>query len=166
MMIIVSGLPGSGKSYFAENLAIQLGAAHISSDRERNSMGARGRYSYEQKLSIYNAMARKTRQLVESGKHVVVDATFYRSEMIDLFKGVAKECRCPIWFIKIEANDDLIRERIRKPRKDSEANYDVYLKIKDQFEKLKVPHLILRSRRNNIKAMLSSALEYIGQRHE
>jgi len=166
MMIIVSGLPGSGKSYFAENLAIQLGAAYINSDRERNSMGARGRYSYEQKLSIYVAMARKTRQLLESGKHVVVDATFYRSEMIDLFKRVAKDCRYPVWFFKIEANENLIRERIGKPRKDSEANYNVYLKIKDQFEKLNVPHLILRSQRNNIKAMLNSALEYIGLRHE
>ena len=53
MIIVVSGLPGTGKSYFAEKLSGRLGAVHFNSDKMRNALHVRGKYTIGDKLHIY-----------------------------------------------------------------------------------------------------------------
>ena len=166
MITVVFGLPGSGKSFFAEKLSRRLEAVYINSDRLRNSLGARGMYTIEDKLVIYNAMADRVTQRLKEGKPVVVDATFYKQAMINIFLELARTHLVPINFIKVQANEALIKERLSKPRKDSEANYDVYLKIREQFEEIKVPYLTLQSENDNVDEMLKVALVYIDTMHE
>jgi predicted kinase len=166
MIVVVLGLPGTGKSYFAEKLANQLGAVHINSDRLRNARRAQGKYTIGDKLLIYRGMADKTGQALDQGKSVIVDATFYKCMMIDLFMKLAKDHESPIRFIKIEADETLVQARLRRARTDSEADFQVYLKIKDEFEELYVPHLTLQSQADNINTMIESAVQYIDDVHE
>ncbi len=166
MIIVVMGLPGSGKSYFAEKLSRQLEAVYINSDQVRNALGARGKYTVEDKMVVYNTMVDKARHALADGKRVVVDATFYQHRMVEIFKDLAMMYLSPICFIKVEADENLIKSRLTKLRHDSEADYNVYLKIKNQFEDPGVPYLSLRSEEDNIHDMLELALEYIGQLHE
>lgn len=166
MIIVVSGLPGTGKSYFAEKLSDLLGAVHINSDKLRNALHARGKYTLDDKLHIYRVMAKKTDEALDQGRSVIADATFYKHEMIDLFITLAKDHASPIRFIKIEADESLVRERLQKRRTDSEADFQVYVKIKDEFEDLDVPHLVIQSEADNIDTMIESALRYIGDSHE
>jgi predicted kinase len=56
MIIIVMGLPGSGKSYFAQRLAITINADYISSDRVRKTMMSSRTYSTKEKLLVYDEM--------------------------------------------------------------------------------------------------------------
>jgi len=49
MIIIVCGLPGSGKSFFAHRLAAKLDALHISSDKTRKEMKTLGHYTFTDK---------------------------------------------------------------------------------------------------------------------
>jgi predicted kinase len=107
-------------------------------------------------------MADKAGQALNQNKSVIVDATFYKRMMIDLFLTLAKDHASLIRFIKIEADESLVKERLRKVRVDSEANFQVYLKIKREFEELQVPYLTLRSEEHNIHTMIESALHYIG----
>ena len=166
MIIVVLGLPGTGKSYFAEKLSDRLGAVHINSDKLRNALHARGKYTIDDKLHIYRVMAEKTDQALDQGKSVIVDATFYKHEMIDLFMSLAKDRAAPIRFIKIEADEALVRERLQKRRTDSEADFQVYVKIKGEFDELDVPHLVIQSEAHNIDTMIEPALRYIGDSHE
>jgi len=166
MIIIVLGLPGTGKSYFAEKLSDRLGAVHINSDSMRNALHARGKYTIGDKLHIYRAMAEKTDHVLDEGKSVIVDATFYKHEMIDLFLTLAKDRATPLRFIKIEADETLVRERLQKCRADSEADFQVYLKIKDEFDALHVPHVVILSGANNVQTMIESAIHYINDPHE
>lgn len=163
---MVLGLPGTGKSYFAQKLSDRLGAVHINSDRLRNALQARGKYTIEDKLHIYRIMADKASEALAQGKFVIVDATFYKRGMIDLFLSLAKDQASPIRFIKIEADESLVQERLQKTRMDSEADFQVYLEIKRDFEELQVPFLVLRSEQNNINTMIESALGYIGSPHD
>jgi predicted kinase len=166
MIIVVLGLPGTGKSYFAEKLADRIRAVHINSDRLRNALDARGKYAIGDKFKIYRAMAENTDQVLGQGKSVIVDGTFYKHEMIDLFITLAKDHASPIRFIKIEADETVVHERLEKGRTDSEADFQVYLKIKNEFEELDVPHLVIQSEAHNIETMIESALPYIGDLHE
>jgi predicted kinase len=164
MIIVVLGLPGSGKSYFAQALAMDINAHYLNSDLIRNEKGARGKYSTEDKMLVYQTMAEKARQIVLTGNDVVVDGTFYLAATVDLFRTLSSTLATAIVFISIVAHEQLIRERLSQVRKDSEANYDVYLKIKEVVEPLEVAHLTLQSSKNNIDDMLSRAKDYIQTR--
>lgn len=161
MIIVVAGLPGSGKSYFAQALAKDVNAAYVNTDRVRNEMEARGKYSRDDKMLIYRIMVDKASEHLLEGRDVVVDGTFYLAATIDLFRTLSSALMTPIHFISIVADEELIRERLAQRRDDSEADYDVYLKIKEEVEPLEVAHVTIKSGRNNIDEMLSKARDYI-----
>jgi hypothetical protein len=50
---------------------------------------------------------------------------------------------------------------LARPRTDSEADYDVYLRVKKEVEPLQVPYLTIQSGQDNIDEMLTTALDYI-----
>lgn len=162
MIVIVAGLPGSGKSFFAEHLAEELDAPYINSDRVRLTLPGAGKYSYAQKLTVYKAMLAQAAQILEENKSVVVDATFYHRTMREMFIRLAQGYNVLIRFIEIVANESVIRERLSKPRRYSAANYTVYEQVRDEFEPIVIPHLTLESTDDNLESMLRIAKEYIG----
>lgn len=163
MVIIVSGLPGSGKSYFAQRLAEAMDAVYLSSDRIRNSLQARGKYSLEDKMQIYRIMAELAVKHLNRGEWVVADATFYHHSMRDLFSGIAVRHHAHIAFILVMASEILSRRRLAKPREDSEADFGVYENMKLLFEPYANEHLELHSGTDNVSEMLAIATKYLHQ---
>lgn len=166
MLVIVMGLPGSGKSYFAEKLAVKLRAEHLKSDRIRKDLNLLGRYSLEDKVVIYSEMKRLSEENLKTGKPVVLDATFHLKKIRQIFYELADKFPDPIFLILVEAEEHVIRERLSKPREDSEADLEVYNLIKGKFEAVSMPHLKLQSTQNNITEMISIAEHYIQNPHE
>lgn len=161
MVVIVCGLPGSGKSYFASQLASVLHAEYINSDKLRKELGASGKYSLGDRLAIYDELVRAASELLKQGRTVVVDATFYLDSMRRMFQSGVRQWCSEIICIHVFADESLIRERLSKPRTDSEADYKVYLYLKDQFQKIEGPHLEIESTNDNLKSMLDKAMAYI-----
>lgn len=161
MIILVAGLPGSGKSFLAGKLAAKLGAVHLNSDRIRQELHATGKYSPEDKLAIYREMLMRTAALVEQRNDAVVDATFYNHYLREIFIRLADGYTTPLFVIEVTADEGLIRRRLQQPRTDSEADVEVYERIRDEFEEITMPHLILQSTNDNLDAMLTTAINYI-----
>lgn len=161
MIIIIAGLPGSGKSYFAARLAAKTGAVHISSDKIRKSLDALSKYTVTDKEAVYRKMAEITEKSLAENKTAVLDATFYRKPLRDLFSEIARRYGVPLVFILVKADEGLVKERLAKPREDSEADESVYYKIRDQFEEITQPHVCLESTNDNITQMLNKATTYI-----
>ena len=162
MIVLVGGLPGSGKTYFAKKLAGETDAILFSSDKVRKFLGASGRYNIEDKLHVYKELASLAEsELINSKKRVVIDATFYHQSMRLLFTELATRLWVPLYFIWIYANEKVIMKRTQIPREDSEADFEVYKKIRDQFEPITIPCLMLESTDNNIGIMLKKAEDYI-----
>ena len=159
MVIIVFGLPGSGKSYFASRLATTISAGYINSDVERKKFLAQRTYSEKEKSSIYTHMASIMVQTIQQGKSIVIDATFYKQRLRDLFYEKAGET--PLIFIEVFANDEISRQRLSMKRADSDANYVVYKKIRSQWEPMLKPHLVLESTNDNIDRMIETAVDHI-----
>lgn len=166
MIVIVCGLPGSGKSFFASQLAASMDAEYINSDGVRKQLGAMGRYTLDDKLFVYKEMLRQARGFLELGKDVVVDATFYLDSMRDMFTAMAKAMKSDICFIHIYADETIVKERLCKPRPDSEADFAVYRAIREEFERIGFPHLELESMNGNITSMMDQARSYISALHE
>ena len=85
MIIIVFGLPGSGKSYFASQLAKMLNADYINSDKIRMAMFVKRTYTINEKLAVYNEMLMQARKAEKNHTNLVLDATFYKNEIREIF---------------------------------------------------------------------------------
>lgn len=161
MLIVVCGLPGSGKSFFAKRLSERLDARYLSSDRARKDLEARGQYAFDDELNVYEQMAVDAGRALRKGKDVVVDATFYRKEMRDIFSTLSRLLHQPGACIRIVCDEDLTRERLSRPRLDSQADFSIYKQVESQFEDLEDDHLVLESTRDNIDSMLQQGLRYV-----
>ena len=160
MIAIVFGLPGSGKSYFAVKLAELINASYISSDQLRMQLYANRTYKENEKLLVYDAMLLKMKDHLLQGENVVLDATFYKNEIRQKFIKAGKKLS-ELVFVEINANETLTWERLQKKRLDSEADFEVYKKVKALWEPMKDDHLILQSTNENLAEMLRQAENYI-----
>ncbi len=166
MVVVVFGLPGSGKSYFASRLAGILQAQYLSSDILRKHLLAARKYTRDEKEQVYDKLLEQAQNVVLKGEKVVLDATFYtvhlRRMCTEAFRAVGQKTM----FIEIWAEEALIRERLKQRRLHSEADYSIYLKVKEFFQPMFAEHLLLQSKQDNISQMLDLALQYIRDHHE
>ena len=160
-MIIVSGLPGSGKTHLASRLASKLGAEYISSDLTRKEIESRGEYAFEDNLTVYEEMARRAGDELRHGNTVVIDATFYLREMRSLFSTLAALLHKKVCNIELFADKNLIRQRLSQPRLHSHADYAVYEQLVSQYESPEGEHLTLESTDDNIDDLLMQAESYV-----
>jgi predicted kinase len=165
MIVIVFGLPGSGKSYFASRLAKLINAGYVNSDRLRKEMFKTRTYSEQEKAAVYHAMLEKMKEAIHQNRNLVVDATFHKSETRKPFIKET-EGKENIFFIEVRADENIIRERLKKDRADSEADFEMYKFIKQHYEPLNIHHLLLESTDENIDDMLQKAAAYLHRKND
>jgi predicted kinase len=159
MVIIVFGLPGSGKSYFASALANRIGALYLSSDKIRKELFAVRTYKDDEKEKVYQEILKQTVKGTAKND-VVVDATFCSAHWRDIFKERITPGHQLKW-IEIKAAEELVRKRLSKPRLESDADFSIYRKLRDKWEPMNEHHLILESDNENFEAMISEAIHYL-----
>lgn len=162
LVVAVFGLPGSGKSFFAVRFSNLIQAVYVSSDQLRKKMFENRTYKEEEKLLVYRKILLLVHHLLSQDKNVVLDATFYKSEIRTYFQ---KEItgKAKLLFIEVRADEELIRERLKRKRQESEADYKVYQKIKKAWEPMEEDHLVLQSGKGNLSDMLQLAMTYVQQ---
>ncbi len=141
---MICGLPGTGKTTLAKAVAEKIDAISINSDSIRMSMLEEREYTEEEKKMIYQAMFEEAGKNLKEGKNVVLDATFYKKELRESVEEVAKEAGTGFCIVECVTHEDLLKERIFKRKKEeteSEADFEVYKKVKTQFEPIEEEHL-------------------------
>ncbi|MFZ1785989.1 MAG: AAA family ATPase [Ferruginibacter sp.] len=159
-VVVVFGLPGSGKSYFAGRLAKNLDAVYINSDQVRMDLFKKRSYSPEEKDAVYRQMLSKLTEALNQKRNVVLDATFHKADTRELFIKEMED-KGGIQFIEVTAKEDIIRDRLKEERPYSEADFNIYQLISRQFEPFTRPHLLLESTNENIDDMLLQATAYL-----
>lgn len=161
MLILVGGLPGAGKTYFASRLSERLGASYISSDLMRKQMEEQGRYAFEDRLDVYELMASRAANALRQNIPVVVDATFYRKQMREMFFTLATLMHLKYVFIEIVAEEEVIERRLRRTAAPLEADLSVYQMVKSKYEQPDVMYSVIESKDDNIEEMVTMAMQYI-----
>ncbi len=161
MIVIVFGLPGSGKSYFASRLAEKLKADYINSDIIRKKITKHPTYSEEEKRQVYKKMLDEVYEHAYSRKALVIDGTFYKNEIRDNFKILADDLNIELKWIEINAPEELIQKRVTQKREYSDADFEVYRMIKQQYSPFRDNYLSLDSKENNVNEMIDQALDYL-----
>lgn len=140
-LLLIGGLPGTGKSTLARGLAEQAGFEVIRSDVVRKELGGwlgiTDLYSAEFTQKTFGECQRRARRLLRDGLRVIVDATFRGEARRREFLGLAEECGVPGMLFLCEAEPALVRERLAQRVGDaSDADWEVYQLLADKWEPL------------------------------
>jgi predicted kinase len=161
MLILIAGLPGTGKTTIARAFAARCGAVHLNSDALRRELGLMGHYSPEDKMRVYDMLLMRADEALKAGKIVVVDSTFYKKNIREPFEHLAERNNVPLKWVEIQAGESVLRERLSKPRSDSEADYTVYEKIRDQQEPFPEERLVLNSEQETPESAAEKIQHYL-----
>lgn len=145
MIIIVIGLPGTGKTYFAKYFAKETGAVHLNTDVVREKLGFKGDYDEKTKQQVYNELFKQAKIELQKGADIIVDGTFHQKRRRKQFERLAAEMSQDIYFIQLKVDEKTAKKRVNKERKYSEAGPDVYDELKSGFEPVERDYLELKS---------------------
>lgn len=122
-LVLVGGLPGTGKSTLSEELAEGLGASVISSDQVRTELfgeagqkgGAyqAGAYSPDNVDRTYAAMLDRASDLLAGGQSVVLDASWTSQRHRRPASEAAEHARAELVSFQCTAPDAVVGERLR-----------------------------------------------------
>jgi hypothetical protein len=148
VLVLLCGLPGSGKSWLAPHLARALRAAALHSDERRKRLAGlpsdtpapsafgQGLYTRAQRTETYRALLEDTVQALQNGRSVVVDASFTRREFRQPFVDAAARLGVRWCLARLEAPEEVVRERLAaRAGGASDADFAVYLGARATFER-------------------------------
>lgn len=151
-MIITHGLPGSGKTTFAQAALERLQAIRIRSDVERKrlyGLNERADSHAQQGMNIYDAAATQrtyarllelARDLLVAGVPVIVDAAFLVQDERAAFRELAQQLHVPFVIASMQASPETLHKRIvqrsSEGRDASEADLAVLAMLQEKQELL------------------------------
>lgn len=149
MLILICGLPGTGKSTVANALARKIGATVLRTDEIRKKLFEEPRYSEEEKELVYRVIFLIAEHLLKNRCNVIIDGTFYKRALRQQVYEIAEKTNSSIEVVECVTPEYLIKRRMESGRKRalSDADYEVYKKIKDEFEPIERKHIVIDTSR-------------------
>lgn len=135
-VVLVGGMPGTGKSTLARSLASRAGFEVVRSDLVRKQLAATSDpppahlYSPEWDDRTYDACLARVERGLWEGRRVLVDATFRDATRRRQFLDAARNWAVPTVALQCQASPELVRERLEGRRDDpSDADWQVYQRL-------------------------------------
>jgi predicted kinase len=166
MIVVMAGLPGTGKSTMARALADELGGVVLNKDDLRAELFPKEflEYSTGQDDFVQDLMLRTAEYLLTRYPKLIVfldGRTFSRAYQIQHVIDVAEKLGTPWRIIECVCREMIARQRIEDGKKHPAKNrtVDLYLKIRDEFEAITMPKLVINTS-GEMKASLAAAREF------
>jgi predicted kinase len=168
VFLILSGLPGSGKSVLARRLQPQLPAAIVETDHVRRLVFRLPRYTDKESAWVYAVSHALIERLLCQGRSVIFDATNLVERNRSVLYRIAERCQSRMVIVRTVAPESVIEERMlrRSQRLDandrSDADIAVYLKLRQTEQAIAQPHLVIDTTQNSeesVRRILSACQE-------
>ncbi|MDM7998425.1 MAG: ATP-binding protein [Dehalococcoidia bacterium] len=150
-LVVVSGLPGTGKSYFCRRLAERIDLVILESDSLRRQLFLIPSYSKEESARLFRACHGLVEELLRRGISVALDATNLEEHNRERLYHIADQCGARLVIVRMEAPPEVVQQRLqRRAKKEdeadhSEADWSVYTKMKSTVEKIGRNHFAVDS---------------------
>ena len=161
MILIVFGLPATGKTHLSEMTAIKFDAVHLNTDIIRKELNLQGKYDEHSKHMVYDHMLEQMVHHALNNQDIIVDGTYQKEEHRNQYLQKARELNQELYFIELRAKEQTIKERMQSDRNHSEADFQVYKYLKRSFEQKNEPHLILWTDEHTDTELLNNIKLYI-----
>lgn len=149
-LLLLSGLPGTGKSFLARKVAERLPCVIVESDSVRKilTQGNPDYTPYESSF-IHRISHKVIEQLLWEGHNVIHDATNLAESHREQLYRVVTRIRAKLVIVQTIAPEAIVRERLaerfihRDPLDMSDADWDVYKQLQVELEAIRRPHLVV-----------------------
>jgi predicted kinase len=148
-LVVVSGLPGSGKSYFCRRLASRHPLARLDSDALRKSLFDQPTHSPEESRRLFAACHYVLDRLLGSGISALLDATNLREVHRRQLYAIAERHGAKLVLVSLRAPAAVVEGRLaaRARRADpedlSDAGPEVYQRMRSLDEPIARPHIVV-----------------------
>ena len=176
MLILICGLPCTGKSKLSRQLSHELGATWLRSDKFREVMfpdqtrpeaGEQKLYPQSHRIAKNKAMVFAAEILLNEGKQVIIDSNLSSKSSRACFYELASDLNIDLFIIQCSVPEEIAKEWIEKRIEkhiDSRfkiASYEVYKKKKEKFEVFDKEVLKIDMQRP-IESVLIDVKNYLG----
>jgi len=152
--IVVSGLPGSGKSYFCNRLAERLPFVILESDALRKILFPSPTYSLQESNRLFRACHLLIEQLLRKGIPLILDATNLSERYRERLYSIADRLDVKLILVRVEAPVEVVRERLKarregaNPEDKSDADWEVYQRMRPVVQKIRRNHYAVDTSRD------------------
>jgi len=151
-LIVVSGLPGTGKSYFCHQLAKRLPAIILESDVLRKALFSSPNYSAPESAHLFRVCHHLMESLLKKGISLIFDATNLSERHREHLYSITYRLGIKLVLVRVEAPPQLVYERLKDRGESleckSDADWAVYQKMKPQVEKIRRNHYVVDTSRD------------------
>ena len=154
VLVIVSGLPGTGKSYFSRRLAKQVPLLTIESDSLRQTLFSQPTYNGTESARLFRACHQLMADLLEERISIIFDATNLREVHRERLCHIAEQRNVEPILVQIQAPSEVVHQRLkgREQGVDSEdhstADWLVYNRMRPTAEPIRRNHVMVDSSRD------------------
>lgn len=162
-LVLLSGLPGAGKTTFALLLAERTGAAVVESDAVRHEIAVRPNYTRAESRSVFETVEVRARESLLTGSDVIIDATNLTRHDRARFVRLTRNVRARLVIVRLVAPYEILVERLEGPRAgSSEAGPGVLALMQSRPQAIAQPHVVVDTS-FDIEPALSAVARMLGQ---
>ena len=165
-LIVLSGLPGTGKSHFANELSQRIPVLIVGSDRMRKALVAKPKYNPGEHTRVFSNCHQLIENFLQEGYRVVFDATNLTNGFRQTLYDIAEKTETPLTIIWFTAPIDLVRRRLDaragglRIDSHSDADWQIHCRLRPIEEPINRPHLIVDSSQD-ISPVLDQVVQLI-----
>jgi predicted kinase len=150
--IAVSGLPGTGKSYFCKQLAKRLPFVILESDALRKALFSSPSYSPQESSHLFQAVHLLIERLLKRGVPLILDATNLSERYREFLYSIADHLSVKLVLVRVEAPPQVVCERLKSRQGNSQdksdADWAVYQKMKSSVQHIRRNHYAVDTSRD------------------
>ena len=152
VFIAVSGLPGTGKSYFCSKLAERLPFIILESDALRKALFPSPSYDSQESSHLFRAVRLLIEGLLKKGNSLILDATNLSERHREYLYSIADRLGVKLVLVLVEAPPWVVRERLKARRENlgskSDADWAIYQRMKPSVQKIHHHHYAVDTARD------------------
>ncbi len=148
-LVVVSGLPGTGKSHFCRRLAARHPIARLESDALRKALFRQPTHSPEESRRLFAACHYVLDRLLGAGISALLDATNLREVHRRQLYAIADRHGAKLVLVSLRAPAAVVEERLAararrtNPADLSDAGPEVYQRMRTADEPIERPHIVV-----------------------
>lgn len=152
--VVVSGLPGTGKSYFCAKLGERLPFVILESDALRKALFSPPSYSPQESARLFRVLHLLIERLLKKGIPLILDATNLSERDRERLYNIADRLDARLILVRVEAPPELVYQRLKarsnggNSGNNSDADWEVYRKMRPSVEKISRKHYAVDSSRD------------------
>ncbi|MCL0058525.1 ATP-binding protein [Dehalococcoidia bacterium] len=146
-LIVLSGLPGTGKSYISRKLAERLPCVILSSDTMRRTLFPSPVFNAGENQRLFAAMHILIEDLLRKNVAILLDATNLVERHRERLYCIIDRLRLKIIILRVEAPPEVVQERLQARMAmdntspdSSDADFGVYLRMKTNKQRIRRQH--------------------------